>query len=222
MIQGVIFDMDGLMLDTETLAIPAWLQAGETYGYPITEEHVRHTFGFSVPGMREYFTSLFGPDFPFGKALQIRKDYVNDWIDENGVPFKPGLLNLLSFLRDGGYKTAVATSCDLERVTRYFRQGEIMDFFDAIVTGEMVPRSKPFPDIFLKAAERLDLDPSVCLGLEDSPAGLESISRAGMTSIMIPDKIPYSDALKPFVNLVYKDLNDVIAYLKKADNPLNL
>lgn len=218
MIQGVIFDMDGLMLDTETLAIPAWLKAGKTYGFPITEEQVAHTFGFSVQGMQEYFMSLFGDKFPFEKALQIRKDYVNEWIDEHGVPFKPGLLELLPFLKDNGYKIAVATSCDLERVTRYFHQGGIMDFFDAVVTGEMVPRSKPHPDIFLKACEELGLDPSVCLGLEDSPAGLESIFRAGMTAVMIPDKIPYSDKLKEFTGTVLSDLSEVITYLENENN----
>lgn len=217
MIQGVIFDMDGLMLDTESLAIPAWLKAGTTYGYPITEEHVAHTFGFSVKSMQEYFISLFGDEFPFEETLQIRKDYVNDWIDEHGVPFKTGLLQLLPFLKNSGYKIAVATSCDLERVTRYFHQGGIMDYFDSIVTGEMVPRSKPHPDIFLKASENLGLDPSVCLGLEDSPAGLESIFRAGMTAVMIPDKIPYSDALKPFTSIVLNDLSEVISYLKSED-----
>ena len=97
MIQGVIFDMDGLMLDTETLAIPAWLKAGKTYGFPITEEQVAHTFGFSVQGMQEYFMSLFGDKFPFEKALQIRKDYVNEWIDEHGVPFNPVCLNFCRF-----------------------------------------------------------------------------------------------------------------------------
>ena len=89
-----------------------------------------------------------------------------------------------------------------------------MDFFDAVVTGEMVPRSKPHPDIFLKACEELGLDPSVCLGLEDSPAGLESIFRAGMTAVMIPDKIPYSDKLKEFTGTVLGDLSEVITYLE--------
>ena len=160
---------------------------------------------------------MFGDEFPFEKALQIRKDYVNDWIDEHGVPFKPGLIELLPFLRDKGYKIAVATPCDLERVTRYFQKGGSMGFFDAVVTGEMVPRSKPYPDIFLKASEDLGLDPSVCLGLEDSPAGLESIFRAGMTAVMIPDKIPYSDVLKPFTSTALKDLTEVIPYLKNED-----
>ena len=92
-----------------------------------------------------------------------------------------------------------------------------MDFFDAVVTGEMVPRRNPYPDIFLKACEDLGLDPSVCLGLEASPAGLESISRAGMTAVMIPDKIPFSDALKPFTNTVLNDLSKVISYLEDRE-----
>ncbi|WP_039930297.1 HAD hydrolase-like protein, partial [Anaerostipes caccae] len=90
MIQGVIFDMDGLMLDTETLAIPAWLKAGKTYGFPITEEQVAHTFGFSVKVCRNTLCLCSEINSLLEKALQIRKDYVNEWIDEHGVPFKPG------------------------------------------------------------------------------------------------------------------------------------
>ena len=126
------------------------------------------------------------------------------------VPLKPGVPELLDVLDVHRVPRAVATSNDRFLVEGYLKGLGILDRFDAVVTGDMVRRSKPEPDIYLAAAEALGVAPADCLVLEDSPNGLKSGRAAGMRTCMVPDRIPYTDALRPYVDDVRASLDDVI------------
>ena len=189
MIKGVAFDMDGLMFDTERLAVKAWRFAGAQMGYRVPEELVLKTLGLNAENSRQIFTQHFGSDFDFNSARNMRVDYVTDYIRKNGMPLKTGLMELLLYLKANHYRYTVATSTDRERTAYYFEKAGISGFFDEIVCGDMIVRGKPEPDIYLKAGSIMGLNPDECIALEDSPSGILSAFRAGMKPVMIPDLI---------------------------------
>ncbi|MDR2598062.1 MAG: HAD family phosphatase [Treponema sp.] len=193
---AVIFDMDGLMLDTERLSIPLWSEAGIEFGYTITEEIVLRMVGISSKKTRELLFDEFGSDFPYDSICEEFRRLVKKKIEENGVPKKYGLDFLLDRLSSAKIPLAVATSTRRVTAVEMLRKADILDKFSAVVCGDDVANGKPAPDIFLLAAEKLGVLPSDCAGFEDSPAGLKGLHSAGIRSIFIKDIIePPQDVL---------------------------
>jgi len=186
---AVIFDMDGLMFDTENLTIPIWQPAGNLYGYNITRDIVMQLIGISNKRSRELLKNIFGADFPYEKVHAEFRRLVNKEIEENGVPKKPGLDFLLDKLCAANIPFALATSSSTATATMNLERAGIIDKFAAITCGDEVENGKPAPDIFLLAAKKLGFPPSECVGLEDSPAGLKGLHSAGIKSIFIKDVI---------------------------------
>lgn len=187
MIKAVIFDMDGLMFDTELLAQDGWAYAGEKMGIPISNEVFKKTLGVNINQVGQILRDNLGDGFDFPTGRHYRYEYSANYIKEHGVPVKPGLEELLEYLEKKGYKMAVASSSEKERVTQYLKLTGVEKYFSAVVCGDMISKSKPEPDIFLKAAELLETKPEECAVLEDSPMGILAAHRAGMMPIMIPD-----------------------------------
>jgi HAD superfamily hydrolase (TIGR01509 family) len=215
MINGIVFDMDGLMFDTENLAIQAWVYAGGRTGRSVTPELVRQTIGLDAARTKEVFMRRLGADLDFAALRQLKLDFMEDSIRRNGVPVKPGLLDLLRYLKDMRLRTAVATSTEAARALFYLEQAGIAGFLDGVVCGDAVEKGKPAPDIYRKACEKIGLAPAECLALEDSPIGILSAYRAGMRPVFIPDLLEASDDIVsiPFVRL--RSLSDVIPLLEK-------
>jgi HAD superfamily hydrolase (TIGR01509 family) len=163
------------------------------------------------------FAEEFGDGLDFDYFKKQYKDYLEQYIEENGIPIKKGLFELLDYLKDNHYKIAVATSTNKQRAHYYFENSGVSKYLDAIVAGDMIENGKPAPDIYLKAAELIEVHPTDAIALEDSPYGILSASRAGMKPIMIPDLIEPNDETS---KLLYKKLDsmlDVITLLQNLD-----
>lgn len=214
MIQGVIFDMDGLLLDTEKLLLRFWCQAANEFGYPMERDHVLSIRSlarkYAIPKLKGYF----GEDFDYHKVRNRRLELMNAFIDEHGIETKKGARELLAFLKEQGYQTAVATATDLERTKRYLTQVDLLKYFDNIVCATQVENGKPAPDIYIKAAEELSLLPEDCIALEDSPNGILSAYRAGCIPVMVPDLDKPGEAIQKNLFQEKENLLEVIELIK--------
>jgi HAD superfamily hydrolase (TIGR01509 family) len=205
---AVIFDMDGLLFDTEALWQEALLSAGAEGGREIPDEIYNKSIGVRRSQCRGLFLSHFGEDFPFD-------DFHADWrrhfwlIAENKRSMKPGVPELLETLDRFSLPRAIATSSSRTTVERHLTAYGLMDRFDQIVCRGDTENGKPAPDPFLKAAERLGVEPRLCLALEDSHIGVRSASAAGMMTVMVPDLLEPTEELSALCVLVARDLHQV-------------
>jgi len=216
MIKGIVFDMDGLMFDTERLSVDAWVRAGAEAGYAVSEALVAGTVGLDIKHTKRIFAERFGEDFDFDALRSVKLGYVDDFIEKHGMPVKPGLHELLRYLRSNRYKIALATSTAAARVAYYFEKTGLSEFFDGVVCGDSVQNGKPAPDIFLKAGELLGLPPAACLVLEDSPAGILAAHRAGMKPVLIPDLAEPDEEIRRLSFAQLPSLADVIPLLERC------
>jgi HAD superfamily hydrolase (TIGR01509 family) len=184
---AVIFDMDGLMLDTERVAKIAWQRAAEELGYPISDDLYLSILGRDLKDTEAILAGSFGPSFSYPALRGRYLVHFNAYVDENGVSTKPGLDSILEYLDRHGIAKSIATSTGRERATARLERAGILSRFTHIVTGDEVSRGKPAPDIFLKAAHKMNAAPANCFVLEDTEAGVKAAHAAGMTAICIPD-----------------------------------
>jgi HAD superfamily hydrolase (TIGR01509 family) len=184
---GVLFDMDGLMLDTERPCIAAWLEAAMLNGRVIDESVPRAVVGMDEKSSRKLFMEKLGPDFPYEKVHIDLVRLMRDYEARHGVGLRPGLLPLLKHLASLGLPLAVATSTARARALQKLEKAGILPYFSAAACGDEVSRGKPEPDIFLLAASRIGISADACLGFEDSPAGLRSLAAAGIRPVFVKD-----------------------------------
>ena len=212
-ILGVIFDMDGLMLDTEKLYTRFWKQAAAYYGFEMTDEHILGIRSMAAKYACVHLKGIFGDSFDYYAVREKRKELMDEYIALNGVEKKNGLDEILSELSKRRIKLAVATTTNRERTGTYLEQTGVIGFFDAIVTGDMIQNGKPSPDIYQAAAEALGLDCKNCIALEDSPNGILSAYRAGCKPVMIPDLSQPDRDTKPMLYYCFPSLYDFCAKL---------
>lgn len=187
MIQAVLFDMDGLMFDTERLSVQAWDYAGEKLGVGKAGYLVPTALGLSRPAWHRLWAEEFGSRYDEQRLDSALREFYDRFYAENPVPVKPGLYELLAFLKDRKLLTAVVSSTPEKKVRRLLESAETDRFFDLVLGGDRVERSKPDPEIYRTACNRLNVRPDDCLVLEDSRNGLLSAYRAGCRPVMIPD-----------------------------------
>ena len=208
MIKAVLFDMDGILFDTEIVMKEGWQKAARELNFTLTEEHLSQMRGSALPRSRKLFEEWFHGQVTYDEGRAIRTAYLNDYIQRNGVPEKPGLHEFLSWLKEHSIKVAVATSTTRRVAEGYWKQSGIDQYIDASVCGDEVINSKPDPEIFLKAASLLKVPIAACIVAEDSINGLKAARAAGAISCMIPDLTPYTKELFPFCDYVSPSLLD--------------
>ena len=214
--RAVIFDLDGLMLDTERIAAAAWVRAGSDFGYSISETLVREMIGRTGEDSDGILRRVMGSEFHLELLKERRLMYTDEHIRELGIPVKPGLTDLLDFLDRIQMKKAVATSSTYERAIMKLRRAELQERFTVVISSDDVKCGKPAPDIYQLAAARLNALPEQCLVLEDSDAGVRAAHAAGMSVIIIPDlNTPAADVV-PLAYRIEQSLTDVLYFLPEV------
>lgn len=210
---AVIFDMDGLMLDTERLARQAWERAFAERGLPIYDEVYYQIIGRTSADSRQVFSQAYALDLDVIDAIARRKTAFLLDAYEREVPVKPGLIELLAWLDARGMPRAVATSTLRELAVHKLGKAGLADGFSVIVCGDEVANGKPAPDIFLRAAQHLGVQPRACAVLEDSEPGIRAARAAGMRAILVPDQAPPSPESTALAHRVCASLGEARGYL---------
>lgn len=217
MIKTVIFDMDGLMFDTERLSNEAFYATADQLGVTIHQEMLDAMKGANRETCNRLQREYFGEDADLEYMRAFRKKYTDKYMEEHGVPEKKGLHGLLRYLKTHGYKVVLATSTPEEIAVKLLKQADVYKYFDHMVFGGSVAKSKPAPDIFLKAAAKAYTEPEKCLVLEDSINGVEAGHAAGCQVIMVPDTIPANDRMREIANDIVESLEDVLEMLSSLE-----
>ena len=204
--EAVIFDMDGLMLDSERASLRCWSRAACEAGFEIEDDYWLRMVGHSTAACEAILRERL--DEAQIEALLARCNVLYHEEVDVGVPLRPGIVALLQWLQQQGIPRGVATSTRRPLAPRKLENAGLLDYFDAVTAGNDVSRPKPAPDIYLLAAQRLGADPARCLALEDSPAGVTAALAAGMTVIQVPDLVMPDEALRARGHRIVASLTD--------------
>lgn len=215
-IAAVVLDMDGLMLDTEALNRVAWQGAAAELGYTLTDAAYAALIGQTTPVSERQVATRFGPAFPLAAWRSRRRELWHERVSRTGIPHKQGLLAFLDAMDALGLPMAVGTSTATEPAEFNLRTAGIHDRFRTLVAGDQVEHGKPAPDIYLEAARRLHVDPSRCVALEDSSAGILAASRAGLVPVLIPDLAPPTAEAQRAAHRRFDSLVDALAWIQRT------
>ncbi len=215
MIEAIVFDMDGLLFDSEQIVQRSWEEAGNQLGLEHMGETIYHTLGMNLAGRNHYFRNTIAKDFPCEEFAKQARIWFYKIVNEEGLPMKNGARELLEYGKANGYRMAIATSSRREYALKNLKAAKIYDFFDAGVFGDMVQHAKPDPEIYLKACDSIGAAPANCIALEDAPAGIRAAYAAGMKPIMIPDLVAPTPEIEALLYETCDTLLGVIGILEK-------
>lgn len=213
-VKGILFDMDGVVLDTERLYARFWAEAAHALGYPMTYEQALGMRSLNSVAGQDKLESYFGPGVSRSVMRDKRVELMDAYVAEYGVEAKPGIGTLLDYLKERGIKAAIATSSPKERAKQYLDSLGLTEKFDCICSGHEVRCGKPEPDIYLHAAACLGLQPENCLAIEDSPAGILSANRAGCMPVLVPDLDGSDEQMRKILYAEADSLLDIMDLLK--------
>lgn len=217
MIHAVIFDMDGVLIDTEKHYNAAWCQAATEAGFPFTREHALLLRSCEAKEGEKLMQGIFGPSFDYYAIRERRRELVRERLAQYGLEKKPGVEETLRFLRAKGIKTAVATATALDITKSHLTTIGVCDLFDSIVSAKNVAHGKPEPDVYLYACEQIGERPQDCMAVEDSPNGILAAYRAGLRTVMVPDLTQPDEELAKYLYACINSLSDLCELVDKED-----
>ena len=212
---AVVFDADGTLFDTETVMHRIWIEVGQEMGEPRPGIEYLEYVGMNRPVMLRRMEE-YGPGFDGEEFLRRVSQGLQDRIELEGVPLKPGAWEILAHLHRQGIPMALATSTQRVRTDRRLELTGFNRYFQATVTGDEVTCGKPDPQIYLRACQKLGADPCRCLAVEDSRNGILSAHAAGMAVAMVPDMIPPTPELEALLWGKFQSLDALRAFLQQA------
>lgn len=212
---AVVFDMDGVIFDSEKIVIDCWKIVADKHNIPNIEYACMQCLGINKKATRAKMLEIYGQDFPYDEYAAESSVIYHGIYDNRPLPMKPGVIELLSYLKMNGYKIALASSTRKGVVEKELDDAGIICFFDKIICGDMVQRSKPAPDIFLKACEEIGEKPEDCYAIEDSFNGIRSANAGGLRPIMVPDLAEPNEEISALCETVLPNLLKVCDYLKR-------
>lgn len=213
--KAVIFDMDGVIFDSEKVICDLWEELAKEYNLTNMEELMIKCIGLNDKATYQCFKDMYGEDvdYEFYKGI-VSKRY-HEKYDGGRLPMKPGVKELLSYLKEKGIKVALASSTRTSTVVSQLKDAGIYEYFDKVICGDMVERSKPEPDIFLKAAEELGVSAEEAFIIEDSYNGIRAAHAAKAKPVMVPDLIAPNDEISALTHKILPDLNKVRDYFEE-------
>ena len=217
MICAVIFDMDGVLIDTEKHYNAAWCQAATEAGFPFTREHALLLRSCEAKEGEKLMQGIFGPSFDYYAIRERRRELVRERLAQYGLEKKPGVEETLRFLRAKGIKTAVATATAFDITKSHLTTIGVCDLFDSIVSAKNVAHGKPEPDVYLYACEQIGERPQDCMAVEDSPNGIMAAYRAGLRTVMVPDLTQPDEELTKYLYACVNSLSDLCELVDKED-----
>ena len=199
MFKGAVFDMDGLMIDSERLVYSIWQEMLDEDGKKFNLDIFKKTIGLRSEDSYEYYKSVYGDDFDYPAYKAESRIRYFKRIEKNGVPVKKGLYEIFDYLKSVGCKISLATSTSSQTALKIMKKINLYDKY-----------GKPDPEVFLIAAKKLGLEPVDCVAFEDSINGIKSAHAAGMTTVMVPDLLEPTDEIKPMIDFLCTDLSEAI------------
>lgn len=215
--QAVVFDMDGVLFDTERLCGGCWLELADEQGIDreLMQRSILACVGRNANDCAKVVAEIMGADFPYEEYRRQVSACMLEAMERDGIPIKPGVYEILEWLKTHGYRIAMASSSSERSVRHHLEQAGILEYFDTITSGDMVEHSKPSPDIYLKACASIGQKPGVCYAVEDSPNGIRSAYSAGMKVIMVPDLQQPDEEIQRKICAKCNSLQDVIDWLER-------
>ena len=213
MIQAVIFDVDGTLLNTERIYMRAWKEAGAKAGFDVPQDVLLRTRAINRADAKKIFQDALGQEFDYDAIQKARTVISEQIIAASDNLLLPGVREALDVLKAKGYPMAVASSTGHEKTAAHLEHAGLLHYFDAVVGGDMVERGKPNPDIFLKAASLLGITPENCMVVGDTPADIRAATAAGMHRVLIPDCVTPDETIRAMSDHVLDSmhrLTDVI------------
>lgn len=207
MIKAIIFDMDGVLFDTEIMSSKAWYQLAEERKLGDITKLTDDCIGRNRADIILQFKKQFGEDFDAEEFLSTGRALMQSWIDQEGLPLMKGTKEILQFLKEKNYTVGVASSSSTRTILSHMELSGLRDYFQAIIGGDQVALSKPKPDIYLKACQAVNMPPEEVIAVEDSPNGIRAAHAAGMKAVMIPDLIQPDEEISA---LLYKKFDSLL------------
>lgn len=215
MIEAVVFDMDGILFDTERISMESWREVAGEMGMENLEEGIYGCIGLNRTDCKIFLKKTYGEDFPYEQFHERTGARFREKVEKDGLPVMKGARELLDYLKGKGVKTALASSTGGKSVAEHLKRSGFTEYFMAVIGGDSVKHSKPQPDIYLKACALLEVKPENAVAIEDSPNGIRSAYAAGMKPVMVPDMVRPDEKIRKMLYCQCDSLLEVRDMLMK-------